>query len=130
MQNRSKYLGCHILVVDDDPMNCELVKLRLAKLGLNITSAQDGIEAVALVRTQNFSLILMDIQMPNLDGVQATRQIRQLPNGIGKPILATTANPTALQCEHYLEAGVTGFIVKPFAAADLLEAVYRWIEPP
>ena len=121
--------GHHILVVDDDPMNCELVKLRLAKLCFSITSAQDGMEALAWVQIQKFDLILMDIQMPGLDGVQATRQIRQLSNGFDVPILATSASPTAQERALYLDAGMTGFVCKPFVATELLEAVRWWIAP-
>lgn len=110
-------------------MNCELVQLRLAQLGLNITCAQDGLEAVALVKTKKYDLILMDIQMPNLDGVQATRQIRQLSNGLDVAILATTADPPAQMRAHYLVAGMSGFISKPFVGAELLEAVSRWVNP-
>ena len=108
----------------------ELVKLRLAKLGLTIASALDGCEAVALVKTTRYDLILMDIQMPNLNGVQATRQIRQLPNGLHVPILATPANANSQERGQYFEAGMTGFIAKPFVTAELLDAVYRWVNPP
>lgn len=129
MPNQSKNLGGHILVVDDDPMNCELVKLHLDKFGIDVIGAQDGCEAVELVKAEKYNLILMDIQMPNLDGVQATRQIRQLPNGSDVPILATNGSPSASQRVHYLDAGMTGFIAKPFVASELLEAVFRWINP-
>jgi CheY-like chemotaxis protein len=68
--------------------------------------------------------------MPNLDGVQATRQIRQLPNGSDVPILATTANVNSQERGQYLEAGMTGFIAKPFVTAELLDAVCRLVNPP
>lgn len=129
MPAQSNYSGCQILVVDDDPMNCELVKLRLAKLGLSITSAQDGSEAVALVKINKYDLILMDIQMPILNGLLATRLIRQLPNGLDVPILATTAHPSPQDRAEYLEAGMTGVISKPFVSTELSEAVSRWIDP-
>jgi two-component system sensor histidine kinase/response regulator len=129
MPHPSSYFGSQVLVVDDDPMNGELVKLRLAKLGLHITCAHDGNEAVALVKTQKYDLILMDVQMPNLDGVQATRQIRQLPNGFDVPILASTGSPSAQQRAHCLDAGMTDFIGKPFVESELLEAVLMWINP-
>ena len=130
MLDQSIDLVRQVLVVDDDPMNLALVKLRIAKLGLNITSAQDGSEAVDWVKIKKFDLILMDIQMPRLDGVQATRLIRQLPYGVDVPILATTGNPSEQQCANYLEAGMNGFIAKPFIASELLDAVLTWINPP
>ena len=122
------YLGCSVLVVDDDPMNAEIAKLRLERLGVEVASAQDGLEAVDMVKVRQFDLILMDIQMPNLDGVQATRQIRRLPMGRDVPILATTSNPSGLERTSYLEAGMTGFIAKPFKAPELTDAVKTWIK--
>ncbi len=127
---QGKYAGCRILVVDDDPMNCELVRLRLESPGFIIDSAHDGGVAVAKVRAHRYDLIMMDIQMPVMDGLEATRLVRQLPNGATVAILASTASQGQEQRQNCMDAGMTGFITKPFTGAALLDAVIRWVNPP
>ena len=130
MSNQARFAGCHILVVDDDPMNCAMVRLRLEKLGFTIESAPDGSVAVALVSAKRYDLILMDLQMPVMNGLEATRQIRRLPNGAGVAILGSTANLVLEQRQQCMDAGMTGFVTKPFTGAALLEAALKRIDTP
>ncbi len=118
------------MVVDDDPMNCAMVRLRLEKLGFTIESAPDGSVAVALVSAKRYDLILMDLQMPVMNGLEATRQIRRLPNGAGVAILGSTANLVLEQRQQCMDAGMTGFVTKPFTGAALLEAALKRIDTP
>lgn len=110
-----------ILLAEDNKVNQQYACFLLAKAGHQVTVAENGHQAVDALRAQDFDVVLMDIQMPELDGVQATRQIRSLPapkNSI--PIIAMTANAMAGACEEYLAAGMDDYISKPFQAAVIL----------
>ncbi len=81
-----------VLLVEDNPVNQSVIEAMLRSLGLAVCTAEDGLEAVDLVGRQRFAAVLMDCRLPHLDGYEATRRIRQLPNGAGLPIIALTAN--------------------------------------
>jgi CheY-like chemotaxis protein/HPt (histidine-containing phosphotransfer) domain-containing protein len=118
-----------ILLAEDNKINQQYATLVLKKGGHQVTIAENGHQAVDAVQNADFDLVLMDIQMPELDGVEATRQIRALPapkNAV--PIFAMTAHAMQGVCEEYLDAGMNDYITKPFLAAPLLAKLERLAE--
>jgi PAS domain S-box-containing protein len=102
-----------ILVVEDEPINRDIAVELLTGIGLEVVTAENGLIAVDRYKRANFDLVLMDIQMPVLNGLDATRQIRALENGASTPIVALTANAFSADREHCLDAGMTDFLAKP-----------------
>jgi CheY-like chemotaxis protein len=118
--------GLHILVVEDNATNRMIATKMLEGLGARVETAEDGERGVGAVGRQAFDLILMDIQMPGIDGMEATRQIRALPGPVaGTPIIALTANVLRHQRDLYLAAGMDGVIGKPISPAVLLSEIAR-----
>ncbi len=117
----------NILVAEDNPVNQKFVTVILEKAGHRVTLAHNGAEAVARWAESNFDLILMDIQMPELDGMAATRKIRLREQGTGKhvPIVATTAHAMASDREQCLQAGMDDYLTKPIQRQLLLAALAR-----
>ena len=119
-----------VLVADDVAVNRELVRLMLAPLGCELTLVCDGDEAVEAATATAFDVILMDVQMPVLDGLAATRRIRSLGGAAARtPIMALTANVLPEQVERCLAAGMNGHLAKPFVPEALISAVLRWSGP-
>ena len=116
-----------ILLVEDEPLNREIAMDFLAKLGARVESAENGQQAVDRCTQTRFDLILMDMQMPVMDGLEATRRIRQLAHGKTAPIVAMTANAFAEDRQRCHDVGMNGFIPKPFKPNELLEAVRGWL---
>ncbi|HEY2658868.1 MAG TPA: ATP-binding protein [Caulobacteraceae bacterium] len=116
-----------ILVVDDVANNRDLVRAMLSPLGHELSEASGGLEAVALAATEPFDLILMDLQMPGMDGLAATRAVRESdgPNGL-TPIVALSANVLSAHLRACEAAGMQDHIAKPIDPADLLLKVYLW----
>jgi len=111
----------HILLAEDNRINQQFATLVLSKAGHSVEIAGNGLLAVEAVRRSDFDVVLMDIQMPELDGMGATRQIRALPEPKGSvPIIAVTAHAMAGAREEYLAAGMDDYISKPFQPALLL----------
>ena len=119
-----------MLLVEDNPINQGVAKAMLAKLGLQFEVAEDGAHAVDWVRKADFDLVLMDCQMPVMDGYEATAAIRALPAGRGAalPIVALTAN--AMQGDEQLcrDAGMSGFLAKPYSLAALHATLAGWLQ--
>jgi CheY-like chemotaxis protein len=115
----------NILLAEDGLANQKLAIGLLTRWGHSVTVANNGREAVDLWQQQHFDLILMDIQMPELDGIEATRMIRQQeePKGIHIPIVAMTAHALKGDREKCLAAGMDGYISKPVRKQDLLDAL-------
>jgi PAS domain S-box-containing protein len=111
---RQDYPGARILVVDDEPINREVALMQLEAAGLVVDAAENGAEAVALAGKTGYAAILMDMQMPILDGLEATRQIRGLPGYRQIPIVAMTANAFAEDKARCIDAGMNDVLVKPF----------------
>jgi signal transduction histidine kinase/CheY-like chemotaxis protein/streptogramin lyase len=115
-----------ILLAEDNQVNRRLVELLMTRQGHEVVSVENGRKAVELAEREHFDLILMDVQMPDMDGLEATRQIRALERAVGgghRPILALTANAMRGDEEVCLNAGMDGYIPKPFEAEKLLRAV-------
>ena len=120
--------GC-ILIVEDNPVNQGVAKAMLNRLKLKWHIANNGQEAVASVRDTDFDLVLMDCQMPVMDGFEATAAIRALEGGRGMhlPIIAMTANTMASDRQKCLDAGMDDFLAKPYSFADLKASLARWL---
>ena len=113
-----------ILLVEDLPMNREIASAMLARSGHAVQCADSGEKALLLAAAQDFDLVLMDIQMPGMDGVEATRRIRALPGPRGRvPVLAMTANTLPQQIRSYRDAGMDGHVAKPLRQALLDRAI-------
>ncbi len=122
----STLAGLRVLVVDDNATNRLVGTKILQALGAEASACEDGPTAVALVGGEAFDLVLMDVNMPGMDGLEATRRIRALDGPIaGIPIVALTANVMAHQRQNYLAAGMNGVIAKPFSPADMLSEIMR-----
>ncbi len=119
----------HVLLVEDMPTNQQVAAAMLAALGVRTTLADNGRQALDLVREYDFDLVLMDWQMPVMDGLEATAAIRSLPNGRGQalPIVALTANAMQGDEQKCRGAGMDGFIAKPFTIAELQAMLARWL---
>lgn len=116
--------GSRVLVVDDNNVNCKVASLHLESLGAIVDLAFNGREAVERVKEEDYQLILMDVRMPVLDGLAATKIIRDLPGGKGDtPIVALTAGAFARDREECLEAGMNAFLAKPFQREQLLSSL-------
>ena len=116
-----------ILLADDNPLNCRLAVLMLEKAGHAIDVVEDGAAAIEAVRAGQYDLVLMDVQMPGVDGLEATRRIRRL--GVAKagvPVIAITANAMAGDDRRCLAAGMNDYVTKPIDRARLLGTVARW----
>ncbi|WP_162938841.1 PAS domain-containing protein [Brevundimonas naejangsanensis] len=118
-----------VLMADDAAANRELVSAILRNLGLAVDTVSDGAEAVHAVQSGVYDLVLMDVHMPVMDGLTATREIRRMQAGTGRrtPILALTANVQAEQAARCLEAGMDGHLAKPIQIAELAGALTRWL---
>ena len=108
-----RLLKGRVLFVEDEPINREIGEDLLASTGLDVVVAENGLVAVNCYKQSNFDLVLMDVQMPILDGLGATRQIRALPNGASVPIIALTANVFAADRQQCIDAGMSDFLPKP-----------------
>jgi signal transduction histidine kinase/ActR/RegA family two-component response regulator/HPt (histidine-containing phosphotransfer) domain-containing protein len=110
---RSSFAGTRVLLAEDNPVNGELAAALLEDVGLVVVHARDGAQAVDLATREPFDIVLMDMQMPRIDGLAATRQIRRTPMGRTLPIIALTANAFDEDREACLQAGMNGFLSKP-----------------
>ena len=112
-----------ILLVEDNPVNQEIARIYLSEMPAVILLAENGRDALELVRHQQFDLIVMDVQMPVMDGIAATRHIRALEAAAGRPptpILALTANAMVGDREACLAAGMDDYLSKPFKPGELI----------
>jgi CheY-like chemotaxis protein len=124
---RRDFGGTRLLLVEDDPFNQEIAQLLIADAGLAADIAGDGAKALDLLARHPYPLILMDVQMPNMNGLDATRAVRTTGNGATVPIIAMTANVFVEDRQNCLAAGMNDFISKPIAPAELHAKLLRWL---
>jgi CheY-like chemotaxis protein len=121
-----------LLLVEDVAINRELVKTVLAPFDIEIDTAEDGVQAIEAFRAAAYDLVLMDVQMPVMDGLTATQRIRSLstPEAAATPIIAMTANVLPEQIAKCLDAGMDGHLGKPMNPTDLLNTIAHWTSHP
>ncbi|MBL8485509.1 MAG: response regulator [Rhodocyclaceae bacterium] len=124
---RAEFAGRRVLLVEDEPINAEVATELLTDVGLQVVAAADGVEALALAAVGRFDLILMDIQMPRMDGLETSRRIRSLPARGRMPIVAMTANAFAEDRNRCLAAGMDDFITKPVDPPSFYGVVRKWL---
>ena len=121
-------IGC-VLVVEDNEINQKILLLRLKRLGLKAELARNGAEAVSAVQNARYDVVLMDCQMPEMDGYEATRRIRQLPAAVAQvPIVAMTANALSGERERCLASGMNDYLSKPIDEEDLVRKLDLWLD--
>jgi PAS domain S-box-containing protein len=125
------YKGRRVLVVDDDPLNREIAVMLLADIAAQrVDLAEDGRQAIDMVGATAYDLILMDMQMPQMDGLEATSRIRRLPHGKSVPIVAMTANAFAEDRRRCLAAGMDDFVAKPIEPDLFFPVLLKWLSAP
>jgi CheY-like chemotaxis protein len=120
----------HILLVEDEPINRRVVQAMLTRLGLLIDCAHNGQQALAAIACHHYDLILMDCQMPDMDGFETTRRLRQQEqqqNEARRPIIAMTANAQRDDRERCLAAGMDDYVTKPLEHTVLVQVLSRWL---
>ena len=126
---RERHHGARLLLAEDNEVNREIASAMLAHVGLVVDAVADGQSAVDRAARGAYDLVLMDVQMPVMNGLAATRAIRQLPGWQHIPILALTANAFDEDRRACEAAGMDGFIAKPMTEGELYVAILRWLEP-
>jgi CheY-like chemotaxis protein/nitrogen-specific signal transduction histidine kinase/PAS domain-containing protein len=119
--------GADILLVEDNPLNQQVAMDLLARWEMKVSLAEDGAQAVDMVARHRFDLVLMDVQMPGMDGYAATRAIRANPNNAQLPIIAMTAHALESDRQRCREAGMNDHVTKPVILEDLATALRRWL---
>ena len=125
---RLRHRGRRILLVDDEIVNLEVVLMLLVDSGLLVDTAEDGITAINRVRESDYAAVLMDVQLPRLDGLEATRQIRRMPSAYDVPVIAMTANAYTEDHARYLAAGMVEVLTKPFEPDDLFATLLKYLD--
>ena len=112
-----------MLVAEDDEVNAKTARTMLEQLGCFVDIATDGAQAVDHFRDRDYDLILMDWQMPRMDGIEATARIRAMPGGIATPIVGTTSGKAHAEC---LKGGMNDVVPKPFLFEKMRYVLSRW----
>ncbi len=117
-----------VLVVEDDDVNLMIAEHVLLREGFEVVKAYNGEEAIEMVRRESFDLIFMDIEMPIMDGLEATPRIRQLENGKDVPIIALTAHSIPEKIAEFAAAGMNDLIIKPFDPQKLRKVARKYLQ--
>ena len=125
---QARHAGCRVLVVEDEPVNRLVATEFLRPVGLVVDEAENGALALQMCRHHTYDLVLMDVQMPVMDGIAATQAIRQLPAYAEVPILAMTANAFSEDRRACIAAGMNGHVAKPVDPAGLYAKLRKWLD--
>jgi PAS domain S-box-containing protein len=125
---RRDHAGARVLLVEDNPINADMATELLHAAGLSVATAENGLQAVQAVQASRPDLVLMDLQLPEMDGLEATRAIRRMPAFADLPILAMTANAFAEDRKACQDAGMNDFVAKPVNPKDFYETLWRWLD--
>ena len=125
-----EFSGTRILLAEDEPVNREVICFQLQDVGLLVDIAEDGEQACALAAVNDYALILMDMQMPNMNGLDATRAIRVGARNRRTPIIAISANAFTQDREACLDAGMQEHLAKPVRPAQLYQSLLVWLRAP
>ena len=124
-----EHIEGRVLLAEDNPTNQMIAQLMLTKLGLTVDVVADGLEAVESLRIRNYDLVLMDIAMPEMDGITATRKIREIQGRhLHTPIIALTAHAMQGDRESILAEGLDDYLVKPINQSTLQSCLARWLK--
>jgi signal transduction histidine kinase/ActR/RegA family two-component response regulator len=129
VEHETKVKGARVLVVEDNEVNCEVANELLTQAGITVTIAHDGHEALQALERASFDGVLMDCQMPGMDGFEATRRIRENPAWRDLPVIAMTASAMVGDREKALAAGMNDHVAKPVDVNHLFATLARWIRP-
>ena len=127
---QAQYGGSRILLAEDEPLSREVASIQLEEAGFAIDLAEDGQAAIDLARLNHYALILMDMQMPVQNGIEATQVIRADSLNRNTPILALTANAFDEDRQACLDAGMNDHIAKPFNPDRFYQTLLKWLEKP
>ena len=127
---RRDFRNTWVLLVEDEQVNQDVIMTMLKDAGFNVDLAENGVEAIGMAKQRNYALILMDIEMPEVDGLQATRAIRRLPGREVTPILSMMAKASSLERDQCLNAGLNDVIAKPVDPAVLFGQILKWLARP
>ena len=118
-----------ILVVEDDIVNQEIISEFLTFSGIQVDLAEDGVEALNCVKDKQYDIIIMDLMMPNMDGLAATRAIRAMedPDRANTPVIAATARDPLTEQQAWIEAGINDYVHKPFSEDELWNVINRFV---
>jgi CheY-like chemotaxis protein len=119
---------CNILLAEDNLMNQKLLSFMIKSLGLNCTACNNGKEAVEVLRNQKFDLVLMDVEMPEMNGYQATKFIREELK-MNMPVIAATAYETEEDIQKCIDAGMNDHLQKPIKENELLQKLSKYLFP-
>jgi CheY-like chemotaxis protein len=124
---RARLSVANILLAEDNPFNQQVAEELLEETGATVMLANNGREALALLEREHFDIVLMDVQMPEMDGYEATRQIRATPRLAGQKVIAMTANAMAEDRERCLASGMNDFISKPIDPDQMVLVLAKWL---
>ena len=125
-----RHRGRRVLLAEDEPINREITCSLLDSAGLRVDEANDGLEATTLASQHDYDLVLMDMQMPHMDGLEATRRIRAGDRNRSTPVVALTANAFSEDRDRCLAAGMSDFLAKPIEPRILFATLLRWLDGP
>ena len=116
-------------MAEDNPIVARVLKLQLEELGHQVTNVADGLQAFELASHERFDAVIMDCQMPHMDGFEATRRLRELYTPQERPIIALTANARIVEnYSTFSKAGMNDYLIKPALSQDLQRLLLRWLD--